>query len=331
MQAGMLQLFPQERRAFWSHVAAESSRVEEIRLRAGRPVFVQMAGLEWCLDRDGAFIPRGENAYCADEEELRNLLLHICNYSLYAFEDELRQGFITVPGGHRVGLAGQIVLAGDGSIRTIKHIHYMNIRISHEIKGAALCVLPYLYQEGRMKNTLILSPPGCGKTTLLRDLVRLVSDGNPYGHGLCVGLVDERSEIAGSYLGQPQNDVGMRTDVLDACPKVLGMTVLLRSMAPQVIAVDELGGTADMEALHMAASCGCSLLATAHGERIEDVARKLGENRFCKERLFDLCIILGRKCGKPALLQVCEKGEIYASLAGNSHDLGRSCRIGNVV
>ena len=140
------------------------------------------------------------------------------------------------------------------------------------------------------KITLITRPRRFGKTTLLRDLIRQLSDGNAYGPGLRVGVVDERSELAGAYRGRPQNDLGMRTDVLDACPKVLGMLLLLRSMSPQVIAVDELGEDADIRALHKAAACGCRLLATIHGTDEKDAARRLGIDEIC--RMFDRIVIL---------------------------------------
>lgn len=324
MQNNLLQLFPIDRRAFWQNAAAEQGNIQEIRLRAGKPVIVLWKGGEWFLDWEGNFTDKPGAAHHADGKELEALFHHICHYSPYAFEDEIRQGFVTVAGGHRVGVAGQVVLEEQTRVRTIKHISYMNIRISHEIRGAADRVLPYLYEKGRLKNTLIISPPGCGKTTLLRDVIRQISDGNPYGKGMSVGVVDERSEIAGSYLGCPQLDVGIRTDVLDACPKALGMMLLLRSMSPRVIAIDELGGREDMEALRQAAACGSRILATIHGEGIRDYIQKSG--RFCPpgEELFECFLILGKEDGHPVLRKICGKEEAYDSLTGRNYD---SCRV----
>lgn len=320
MSGKLLQIFPLEKRAFWQQVAVREKEVQEIRLRAGLPVLVIKEGREWYLDKEGNFTDKLALAYCATETELDNLLQHICHYSLYAFEDELRRGFITVNGGHRVGIAGQVVLEADGSVRTIKHISYLNIRVAHQIKGAAEKLLPLVYQGGVPQNILIISPPGCGKTTLLRDLIRLISDGNAYGKGICVGVVDERSEIAGSFMGKPQNDVGMRTDVLDACPKALGMMMLLRSMSPRVIAVDELGGREDMEALHMAASCGCRILATVHGEDLWDIRRKQGFRDLFEEQLFDCFPVLGKENGNCIVKRIYGREEAYAADSGCSHD-----------
>ena len=174
----------------------------------------------------------------------------------------------------------------------------MNIRISHQIKGVAEPILPYIYENKYIKNILIISPPGCGKTTLLRDMIRLVSDGNQYGRGVTVGVVDERSEIAGCYLGKPQNDVGFRTDVLDACPKAIGMMMLLRSMSPKVIAIDELGSEEEMKAVHVAASCGTKVLATIHGDDLEDIRTKEGMGKVFSEHIFDTFLLLKKENGK---------------------------------
>lgn len=331
MYNNLLQLFPMERRDFWKTTAVEQKRIQEIRIRCGKPVILMMDGKECFLNSEGQLIEKSEMAYRAEIAEIEGMINHICHYSLYAFEDEMRQGFITVAGGHRVGITGQVVLENDSQVRTIKHVSCINIRISHQIKGVADKVLPHLYQSGKLKNVLIISPPGCGKTTLLRDMIRQISDGNSYGEGMCVGVVDERSEIAGSYQGIPQNDVGMRTDVLDACPKALGMMLLLRSMSPRVIAVDELGSEVDIRALHMAASCGSKMIATVHGADMEDVFRRFGSMGTALEHFFDCFLILSKENGIPVVQEIVEREDIHASIHGRNHDSDRVLRTGDVV
>lgn len=319
MSGSLLQLFPIEKRSFWEKVASQESCIQEIRLRAGLPILVLHEGSESFLDESGAFTDNPSLACRAEAKDLEEVLLHICRYSLYAFEDELKQGFITVDGGHRIGVAGQVVLEGTKSVRTIKHISCLNIRVAHQVRGAADQVLPLVYHKGELMNTLVISPPGCGKTTLLRDLVRQVSNGSRWGAGRCVGVVDERSEIAGCFQGRPQNDVGMRTDVLDGCPKALGMMILLRAMSPQVIAIDELGGREDMEAVHMAASCGCRILATVHGDGLSDIRRKAGMEELFREGIFSRFVILKKKNGKCMIEAVYGKEETYAADDGMCH------------
>lgn len=298
MENSILQLFPAQYRPFWKRTAMEQEHIQEIRLRIDRPVVLHMKGREVFLTSQGEFVDSPLYARSVDRKELEELLEHICHYSPYAFEEELRRGFVTVAGGHRVGVAGQAVLEADGTIRNIKNISFLNIRVSHQLKGVADKVLPRIYQNGVLKSALIISPPGCGKTTLLRDLVRQISDGNSFCRGMTVGVVDERSELAGSFLGRPQNDIGMRTDVLDGCPKEKGMLLLLRSMSPQVIAIDELGSDGELKALRQAAACGCKILATIHGEDRRDVERRFGLDEDFWSRMFDVFLVLGKDEGK---------------------------------
>lgn len=267
-------------------------RLQEIRLRVGRPFVIVQGGREAFLTEEGARTGDFRRAWQVTAQELRETMELIGKYSLYAYEDELRQGYLTLRGGHRVGVAGKTVLEGD-KVKSIRYISCINIRLSHEVPGCADRVLPYLYGEHGLCHTLIISPPRCGKTTLLRDLVRQISNGDERNKGHTVGVVDERSEICGCYMGIPGNDVGIRTDVIDACPKAEGMMMLVRSMAPEVIAVDEIGRYEDIHAIETVLYSGCRLIATVHGSDLADIQSKPLFQRLMAEQVFERYIILG--------------------------------------
>ena len=304
----LLRIFPLSFRDLCGQVLARYSELEEMRLRVGKPVIIKLHDGEYYLKKTGEMVRECKDAYIICEKELHDLLNRVCQDSVYAYEDELKQGFLTIAGGHRIGIVGQAVLNDSGDIRTIKHVSSMNIRIAHEIKGAADAVIPYLFEREQFCNTLILSPPGCGKTTLLRDMIRQVSEGNPYHAGMTVGVVDERSEIAGCYMGIPQNDIGIRTDVLDACPKIHGMMMLIRAMAPQVVAIDEIGGVEDVIALRKVSACGCKLLATIHGYDMDDIRSKAYMRTLLEETFFSRYIVLEKRNGCPQIKEIIKKG-----------------------
>lgn len=253
--------------------------LQEIRLRAGYPIILFYKNKEHILPIKST------------EQVIKEALDYVSNYSLYAYENELRQGFITVEGGHRVGMAGQVIIE-NGRVKNLKQIASLNIRISHEVLNCADKLFPYVTHNKQMYHTLLISPPRCGKTTLLRDMIRQISDGNKWVKGCTVGVVDERSELAGCYHGIPQNQMGMRTDVLDGCPKAEGMLMLVRSMSPQVIAVDEIGAPEDVQAIKYAMHCGCKLIATVHGESLEEIRKKPLFEQMVKERCFERYVVL---------------------------------------
>lgn len=299
----ILQIFSKDIRLLLGQLPADFSRIQEIRLRVCAPLLIFYQNQEYYITREGNFTDRQQEAYRVSAQALKETLEYMSRYSLYAFEEELRQGFLTVPGGHRVGLAGK-TLAGNQGIRAMKWISSVNVRLAHEIRGCADQVLPWLYEGKEICHTLILSPPGAGKTTLLRDLIRQISDGSGGRRGITVGVVDERSELAACYQGVPQNDLGIRTDVLDGCPKAYGMRMLIRSMAPRVVAVDEIGSREDLEAMEAVMNCGCRLIATVHGSCMEDLKRKPALERLFKEQWFGRYIVLEPKGKEPGRIRI---------------------------
>ena len=264
------------------------SELQEIRLRIGQPVTVLYQNEELILPTMYSEKKR------LGKQEMKETIEHISNYSLYAYEHELKQGFITIEGGHRVGMAGQGIMEG-GKIKNMKYISSINIRVSHEVLDCANKIFPYITYNKQMYHTLIISPPRCGKTTLLRDVIRQISDGNRWIKGCTVGVVDERSELGGCYLGVIQNNLGMRTDILDRCPKADGMIMLIRSMAPQVVAVDEIGAKEDVHAIEYAMHCGCKMLATAHGDSMEEICKKPIFEKLIREKRFERYVILSNR------------------------------------
>jgi len=237
------------------------ARTEELRLRAGWPMAAVGPERE---------IPLGEAPVAPGE--LEQLLELASRASVHAVLPQLRRGYLTLAGGHRLGLCGTVSLE-EGEVRTLRRLSSASLRVARQVPGAAREMVPRLCRNGVLASTLILAPPGLGKTTFLRDLIRCISEGEGAAP-LRVGLADERGEVAALSQGVPQFAVGRRTDVLEGCSKAQGLLMLLRSMNPQVLAMDEITEPEDVAALESAAGCGTVLLATAHGSGPEDFRRR---------------------------------------------------------
>lgn len=308
----VLKIFPQSIRNLFGQSEWNLDELQEIRLRINAPLLIVYQNEEFYVSKDGRISRMEESAFVVTKNEIRETMEYVSNYSMYAYEEEIRQGFITIQGGHRVGLAGKIIMEQD-SIKSMKYISFINIRFSHQIKGCANSVMPYIRQGNGIYHTLIISPPRRGKTTLLRDVIRQLSDGDRAHRGMTIGVVDERSEIGACYMGIPQNELGIRTDILDCCPKVQGMLMLIRTMSPEVIAVDEIGSREDMEAMIHVMNCGCKLIATVHGSSIEDIRSKPILRKMLQERIFERYIIMNsqEQVGKIAEIFDCQGNPLY--------------------
>lgn len=268
---------------------SDRNQIEEIRIRINRPIEISIMGVSKFL------------AYTIQPDDAFHLMNKISHFSIYALEEELKRGYITISGGHRIGLAGRVILE-DGKVKAIKDISSFNIRIAREKIGIANSLAPYLF-SGEWQNTMIIGPPQTGKTTLLRDLGRLLSTGST-STAVKVGIVDERSEIAGCVNGIPQLTFGHRIDVLDACPKAEGMMMMIRSMSPEVLIVDEIGRKEDAVAIMEAVHAGIKLMMTTHGNSLEEIKKRPILKEILSQDIFQRYIVLNRKKGPGTIAQI---------------------------
>ena len=236
--------------------------IEEIRIRVQKPIILKLRYEDVILN------------HIVEQREILQTLEKICENSIYAYKNQICEGFITVKGGHRVGITGTAV-EENGKIINLKYVTSLNFRIARQVLNCSNKIIKEILdlENHTIFTTLIVSPPGKGKTTILRDTIRRISNGmeNLNFKGKTCGVVDERGEIAAMYKGIPQNDVGMRTDVIENVSKYKGMKILIRTMAPEVIACDEIGSKEDVEAIKEATTAGIKGIFTMHGRNIEDV------------------------------------------------------------
>ena len=250
----------------------EAAEIEEIRIRLNGPLELVSADRRWTL------------AGTYNEEDLATLVSALCGYTRYAYEMQLAEGYIPLPGGHRAGICGRIVMQ-QGDRARMCDVTSVCIRIARTVPGASEAIRPYLFhRNGMSARVLFFGPPGCGKTTLLRDAALYLSD----TCGLHVGVADEREELF------PAGEVGLRLDVMPGIKKSISMPMLIRAMAPDVIVTDEIGDQEDAAAILEAVRCGTGLLCSAHGAGIKSLHHRPLLNQMIHEGAFDRCIELGR-------------------------------------
>lgn len=264
-------------------------KIYEIRIRTGKPLIFMTNEGEYFVDNNFKKTRNIDNAIKVEKDDINKTVELMSRYSMYAFDEDVKRGFITIRGGHRAGIVGRVVLE-KGQVKTIKGITGINIRISRELKGCSHNIMRFIADEKKVNNTMIISPPAYGKTTILRDIGRNISNS---GRNVC--FIDERSEIGGGVMGEVRNDLGLRTDVLDGCPKVFGMEMAIRSMSPQVIAVDEIGTEEDVKAMVQAFNSGVSVICTVHGKDIYDIEMKKSLSTIINEKYFDRYVVLGKR------------------------------------
>lgn len=291
----MTKYFPKHiKEALENNISEEEVNIiEEIRIRINLPIIVKLTEKEKIID------------YKVSIEDINYIFQKICENSIYAYQNQIANGFVTIKGGNRVGIVGTAVVQ-NGKVTNLNYVSGLNFRIAQEIIGCSNKIMPNIIRGETIYNTLIIAMPGMGKTTLLRDIIRNLSngftDGNTKIKGQNISVIDERGEISATYRGGSQNDLGIRTDVLNDIPKAIGMKMAIRSMAPQIIAADEIGSVDDVNAIQYAICCGIKGIFTAHGNSVEDVKKNTELKSLIDNKIFEKFIIIKKEDGRRKII-----------------------------
>lgn len=279
----ILRYFPDKIRVVLENEINNNLVIEEIRIRNSKPIILKLNNSEKIIN------------YIVQTEDVLNILQSICENSIYSYQNQICEGFITIKGGHRIGITGSAVIENN-QVKNLNYISNLNFRIARQIIGCSNNIIKEIInkEENTIYNTLIVSPPGAGKTTLLRDIIRNLSNGTEELTGKNIGVVDERGEIAAMYKGIPQNDLGIRTDIIENIKKSIGMKMLIRSMAPEIIVADEIGSKEDVQEINYAVCSGIKGIFTAHGNSLEDLKLNPAIAELIEKYIFERLIFIDK-------------------------------------
>ena len=279
----ILRYFPDNIRVVLENEINNNLVIEEIRIRNSKPIILKLNNSEKIIN------------YIVQTEDVLKILQSICENSIYSYQNQICEGFITIKGGHRIGITGSAVIENN-QVKNLNYISNLNFRIARQIIGCSNNIIKEIInqEENTIYNTLIVSSPGAGKTTLLRDIIRNLSNGTEEITGKNIGVVDERGEIAAMYKGIPQNDLGIRTDIIENIKKSIGMKMLIRSMAPEIIVADEIGSKEDVQEINYAVCSGIKGIFTAHGNLLEDLKLNPAIAELIEKYIFERLIFLDK-------------------------------------